>query len=238
MKKKILDALKTKYANLGVSDSVLDRVAENLAKTVTEEDGIEAAVSSAEIVSLLKAIQGEGDRLRNEKASLSRELEELRKQSGKKDEPPANPDKDKDEPPANPDKDKPGDDPLLAEIKAMRQEMSEMRAFRQREEKERRQNAMMASLKETMKGEKYKCDNEAVLNLTLKGFEFSDKDTVEGVAEVKSKEYRSNYESLYGGGYVPNMGGWADRGQSFDAKAEVARLQAEGKLPKPSDGQK
>ena len=56
-------------------------------------------------------------------------------------------------------------------------------------------------------------------------------------AEVKSKEYKSNYESLYGG-YVPNMGGWADRGQSFDAKAEVARLQAEGKLPKPSDGQK
>ena len=50
MKKKILDALKTKYANLGISDSVLDRVAENLAKTVTEEDGIEAAVSSAEIV--------------------------------------------------------------------------------------------------------------------------------------------------------------------------------------------
>ena len=96
----------------------------------------------------------------------------------------------------------------------------------------------MASLKEMLKGDKYKCDNEAVLNLTLKGFEFSDNDTVEGVAEVKSKEYKSNYESLYGDGYVPNMGGWADRGQSFDAKAEVARLQAEGKLPKPSDGQK
>lgn len=227
MKKKILDALKTKYANLGVSDSVLDRVAENLAKTVTEEDGIEAAVSSAEIVSLLKAIQGEGDRLRSEKASLAKEIEELKKQSGKAD------------PPAKPkDDDKPDEDPVLAELKAMRQEMSEMRAFRQREEKERRQSGMMASLKEMLKGDKYKCDNEAVLNLTLKGFEFSDKDTVEGVAEVKSKEYKSNYESLYGGGYVPNMGGWADRGQSFDAKAEVARLQAEGKLPKPSDGQK
>lgn len=227
MKKKILDALKTKYANLGVSDSVLDRVAENLAKTVTEEGGIEAAVSSAEIVSLLKAIQGEGDRLRSEKASLAKEIEELRKQSGKKD-----------VPPANPDEDKPDDDPLLAEIKAMRQEWAEMRAFHLKEEKERRQNAMMASLKEMLKGDKYKCDNEAVLNLTLKGFEFSDKDTVEGVAEVKSKEYKSNYESLYGGGYVPNMGGWTDTGQSFDAKAEVARLQAEGKLPKPSDGQK
>lgn len=227
MKKKILDALKTKYANLGVSDSVLDRVAENLAKTVTEEDGIEAAVSSAEIVSLLKAIQGEGDRLRSEKASLAKEIEELRKQSGKKD-----------VPPANPDDDKPDDDPLLAEIKAMRQEMSEMRAFRQREEKERRQNAMMASLKETMKGEKYKCDNEAVLNLTLKGFEFSDKDTVEGVAEVKRQEYEANFRSLYGDGYVPSMGGMSGGGAQFDAKAEVARLQAAGKLPKPSDGQK
>lgn len=227
MKNKILDALKTKYANLGVSDSVLDRVAENLAKTVTEEGGIEAAVSSAEIVSLLKAIQGEGDRLRNEKASLSRELEELRKQSGKKDVPPANPDKDKSD-----------DDPLLAEIKAMRQEMSEMRAFRQREEKERRQNAMMASLKETLKGEKYKCDNEAVLNLTLKGFEFSDKDTVEGVAEIKRQEYETNFRSLYGDGYVPSMGGMSGGGAQFDAKAEVARLQAAGKIPKPDNGQK
>lgn len=227
MKNKILDALKTKYANLGVSDSVLDRVAENLAKTVTEEGGIEAAVSSAEIVSLLKAIQGEGDRLRNEKASLSRELEELRKQSGKKDVPPANSDKDKSD-----------DDPLLAEIKAMRQEMSEMRAFRQREEKERRQNAMMASLKETLKGEKYKCDNEAVLNLTLKGFEFSDKDTVEGVAEVKRQEYEANFRSLYGDGYVPSMGGMSGGGAQFDAKAEVARLQAAGKIPKPDNGQK
>lgn len=227
MKKKILDALKTKYANLGVSDSVLDRVAENLAKTVTEEDGIEAAVSSAEIVSLLKAIQGEGDRLRSEKASLAREIEELRKQSGKKD-----------VPPANPDEDKPDDDPLLAEIKAMRQEMSEMRTFRQREEKERRQNAMMASLKETMKGEKYKCDNEAVLNLTLKGFEFSDKDTVEGVAEVKRQEYEANFRSLYGDGYVPSMGGMSGGGTQFDAKAEVVRLQAAGKIPKPDNGQK
>lgn len=227
MKKKILDALKTKYANLGVSDSVLDRVAENLAKTVTEEDGIEAAVSSAEIVSLLKAIQGEGDRLRSEKASLTKELEELRKQSGKA------------EPPANPDEgDKKKDDPLLKAINALTEKVSGLEARYQKEDKERRQSGMMASLKEMLKGDKYKCDNEAVLNLTLKGYEFSDKDTVEGVAEVMSKEYKSNYESLYGDGYVPNMGGWADRGQSFDAKAEVARLQAEGKLPKPSEGQK
>lgn len=228
MKKKILDALKTKYANLGVSDSVLDRVAENLAKTVTEEDGIEAAVSSAEIVSLLKAIQGEGDRLRSEKASLAKEIEELRKQSGKAD-PPAD---------SGDDGDKTKEDPLLKAINALTEKVSGLEARYQKEDKERRQSGMMASLKEMLKGDKYKCDNEAVLNLTLKGYEFSDKDTVEGVAEVKSKEYKSNYESLYGAGYVPNMGGWADRGQSFDAKAEVARLQAEGKLPKPSDGQK
>ena len=45
MKQKILDALKTRYA--GVSDTILDRVADKLAKTVTDEDAIATAVDGA-----------------------------------------------------------------------------------------------------------------------------------------------------------------------------------------------
>lgn len=45
MKNKIKDALKTRYT--GVADSLLDRIAEKLAKTVTLEDDITAAVDGA-----------------------------------------------------------------------------------------------------------------------------------------------------------------------------------------------
>ena len=45
MKQKILDALKTRYA--GVSDTILDRVADKLAKTVTDENAIATAVDGA-----------------------------------------------------------------------------------------------------------------------------------------------------------------------------------------------
>ena len=45
MKQKILEALKTRYA--GVAESILDRVADKLAKTVTDDAGIATAVDGA-----------------------------------------------------------------------------------------------------------------------------------------------------------------------------------------------
>lgn len=53
MKEKLLAALKTKFQ--GVQDSILDRQAEKLAKTVTEEDAIETAVSGVTFETLLQA---------------------------------------------------------------------------------------------------------------------------------------------------------------------------------------
>lgn len=86
MKKKILQALKTKYPNFGLSDKAFDGVAENLSQTVKEEANIEAAVAGVEW--MLKTIQAESDRERGAKAQLEKELEELKgKQPAKKDEP-------------------------------------------------------------------------------------------------------------------------------------------------------
>ena len=76
MKEQILTALKTKYANLGLSDQVLNSVSELLATSVTEESAIEGAVSGVE--SLLKAVQGDNDRIRTAAA---------KKQQLKKEEP-------------------------------------------------------------------------------------------------------------------------------------------------------
>ena len=60
MKEKIFESLKTKYAQFGFSEKALTGVAEYLAATVTEEQGVEPAVNGAE--TLLKAFQGDIDR--------------------------------------------------------------------------------------------------------------------------------------------------------------------------------
>lgn len=59
MKEKLLSALKTKYKNLGLSDKVLEGVAETLATTTTDEANIETAVAGVE--SLLKSFQSDVD---------------------------------------------------------------------------------------------------------------------------------------------------------------------------------
>ncbi len=59
MEEQILTALKTKYKNLGFGEKALSGVAAFLAQTVTEEDGIEPAVTGAEL--LLKAFQSDID---------------------------------------------------------------------------------------------------------------------------------------------------------------------------------
>lgn len=78
MREKIFLALKTKYANLGLSDETLRGVAAQLEVFVKEESGIESAVASSEAV--LKSIQSESDR----RSSASKtELERLRAENEK-----------------------------------------------------------------------------------------------------------------------------------------------------------
>ena len=74
MKEQILSALKQKYANLGLSDQVLSSVSEMLANSVTEESAIEGAISGVE--PLLKAVQGDNDRIRTAVAKKRQQKEE------------------------------------------------------------------------------------------------------------------------------------------------------------------
>jgi len=57
MKQKILEALKAKFA--GVSDNILNRIAEKMAKTVTTEEGVQSAVDAT---TFQQIIDGEADR--------------------------------------------------------------------------------------------------------------------------------------------------------------------------------
>lgn len=79
MKTKILNALKTKYSNLGFSAKALDGVASVLEKTITEESQIDDAVSNVE--GLLRVFQADNDRQRTEYATLKSQHDELLKKS-------------------------------------------------------------------------------------------------------------------------------------------------------------
>lgn len=79
MKTKILQQLKQRYSNLGVSDKAFDGVADFLSKTITEEERIAESVAGAE--SFLKAYQSDVDKERTSASALRKELEVLKKET-------------------------------------------------------------------------------------------------------------------------------------------------------------
>ena len=78
MKTKILQELKQRYSNLGVSDKAFDGVADFLSKTITEEERIPEVVGNAE--SFLKAYQSDVDKERTSVSKLRKELEGYKKE--------------------------------------------------------------------------------------------------------------------------------------------------------------
>ena len=79
MKTKILQQLKQRYSNLGVSDKAFDGVADFLSKTITEEERIAESVAGAE--AFLKAYQSDVDKERTSASTLRKELEALKKET-------------------------------------------------------------------------------------------------------------------------------------------------------------
>ena len=109
MFEKILSELKTKYKNLGLSETILKVTAETLAKTVETEEQITDAVAGVE--GQMKIYQSFEDRNR----TLAKKLEEVEKGKGANPEPNPNP-----EPQPNPN---PTGDPEPAWAKALREQM-------------------------------------------------------------------------------------------------------------------
>lgn len=138
MKEKILSALKTKYANLGFGDKAFDGVAEFLSKTITKEEEVETGIAGVEM--LLKAFQGDIDKVRTELSTKTKELEDLKKKSPV---------------PPNPEPPKPADDEP-AWFKAWKEEQTkklealekENQVFKAEKAKETRAAQIAAKVKE------------------------------------------------------------------------------------------
>ena len=207
MRDKIIAALKTTYANLGLSDKAFGGVASILEKTVTDEEGIAAAVAAPEISLLVKAIQGETDSLRNKNVQIAKELEELKKQTP---EPP----KPEDEPDAN--------TKLAARITALENTLLE-------NDKKAKREARLASIKEKLVSGGSK--NENILGLVLKDAALDDNETDETAVERLKKTYDSTYRQFFGNGPIPPAGGGGEAGDKNPDKSLIDTLRKNGSLP-------
>lgn len=214
MKEKIATALKTKYANLGLSQTAFDGVAAILEKTITDENAIESTISEEYVAGLLKGLQRDFDKLRNEKATAIKDLDDYKK---------AHPTT---TPPPEPDP----DDEISKKLAALEAKQLEYENKIKATEAQARRQGILENLSSLMK--QNGCDNDFIRNMTLKGIAIGENDTAESMLEAYKTEYNKNFKEAYGDGIIPPAGGGKPvEYQSGGYASEVARLRAEGKLP-------
>lgn len=209
MKDKIIAALKTTYANLGLSDKAFGGVASILEKTVTKEEDIAAAVAAPEISVLVKAIQGETDSLRNKNTQISRELDDLKKQISE---------------------DKPDDKytKLIARIEAMEKEQKEKAS-------QEKLSARIAQIKEKLVSGCSK--NENILGLVLGDAKLTEEETDDAAVERLKKSYDETYKRFYGNGPIPPTGSSGGAGGDNPDKSLIEALRRNGSLPSEDNNQ-
>ena len=213
MKDKIIAALKTTYANLGLSDKAFDGVASMIEKTIEKEEDIAAAIAKPEVSALVKAIQGESDALRTKNAQMSKELESLKKQV-------ADP-----KPDPKPDPGNGGDDKnaqLLARIEAME---SALKAKEDKLKLETRLSAIREKLKEGGS------ENDNILGLVMKDASLTDDETDDAAVERLKGVYDTTYKQFYGDGAVPPTGNKTGNKNEHPDQSLIDALRKSGKLP-------
>lgn len=192
MKVKILEALKTKYSNLGLDDKAFDGVADFALTTVTEESQIQTFVDNAG--SMLKSFQSFADRrvtkFEQENSDLKKKLEE------------------KKEPTTTP----PADMPEWA--KAMQESMKAMVDSQARKEQESSLAIKKASIRQGMiaKGVDEKLCDKLIPTLPITIDSNIDDVVAAGVASFN--EFKSAFGGEAGKPTVPN-GNSEDENKSF-----------------------
>lgn len=212
MRKKIAEALRNRYSNLGLTEKAFDGVARMLEKTVTEESQIQSAIESEEVSALLKSIQGETDALRTARTQAQRELEDYKK--------------------SHPETKKPeegsggedGNAEMLRQLKSIQDRLDE----RDRREKSAQTLAEVDRLLKE-KG----ATNDFIRRMTLRDMKAGEGDTAETLAEKYKADYDRNFKEAYGTGPVPPAGG-GGAGEEFkrgEYSSFVDTLRKEGLIP-------
>lgn len=218
MLNKYLTALRTKYADFGFGKEVFDRVALQRLKTIEKAEDIETDIASPDVMLLLmKEMQGSNDTLRSRNAQIQRELED-----SKKNQPSNQPNQTPQEPESE----------LAKQLQTLTNLVTTMQTERAAEKKKARTDAVLAQVHEKMKSNG--CTNDFIRNITLRGIEVGESDTVDSLAEKYRSVYDQNCKDAYGEGYVPPRGNGNGGGETD--QAEVTRiLQERGLLPKTNN---
>jgi hypothetical protein len=147
MKQKIFDALKVRFS--GVSDTVLNRIAEKLAKTVTTDEGVQPAVDG---VTFQQVIDGEADRRATEATQTA--VTNYEKKHGLKDGQKIDSGGATKPDPVPPEGDKltaASIAEVLAEIKALKEEMTTLKTGKISDERKAKLEAVISELPENLK---------------------------------------------------------------------------------------
>lgn len=216
MKEKILEALKTTYAKLGLSDEAFDGVASLLEKTVTEESQIATAIGGDEVQTLLKTIQGNIDSWRNKFYDTDRALKDYKKAhpetSGKEG-----------------DKGGEGDGNEPEWAKTLRQQNETLLSKMKERDDAERNTAALANVRESLKTKG--CVNEGVLALVLDKFALGKDETEDAATERLKARYDTSYTAIFGTAPVPPVGGGSGEPKpAYDAMRKS--LADQGYLPK------
>ena len=214
MRKKIVEALRNRYANLGLTEKAFDGVAGMLEKTVTEESKIQDAIAAEEVSALLKSIQGESDALRTARTQAQKELEDYKK---------SHPEAKKPEDGSG-DEGQDGNAELLKQLKSIQDRLDE----RDRREKSER---MLSEVDRLMKQKG--ATNDFIRRMTLRDMKAGEGDTAETLAEKYKADYDRNFREAYGTGPTPPAGG-GGAGEEFKSgeySAFVDSLRKEGLIP-------
>lgn len=216
MKEKIKEALKTKYANLGLSDNAFSGVAAVIAKTVKEENEIVTAVSDVDTLNLLKGLQGEIDSYRTKSSKYEKELEELKKKAETK-----------------PVETKPKDDDVPEYIKQIQSQLEELKS----KDKAKNDSEKLNSLKSQAKVELEKKGIKGGLcDKYLKDVSLTDDLTVEKLIEKGESEHNFFLSELSGDGsgkpFVPAGNGDGKSGVDSFLERKKAERERQAEISK------
>lgn len=237
MKKKIEDALRTEYANLGLSDKTIGRLADYVQGKVEKEEDIAAAVKGDDVKLIAKSIQGEIDGLKRAKETAEAALADYKaKHPDKKDD--VNDDDDDDDEPKDPKKIDWKATLAAAVSEAMKPLQDKIDAL----ENVNSTKAALTGAKETFFGgdyaKKYKDEADDAWERAVEVNELTgNKMTAEQLAE-KATTYFNKLVSKKGVDttkpFVADPHDGDDEGTT-DWSAEKKRLQEAGRLPKDTE---
>ena len=237
MKKKIEDALRTEYANLGLGDKTIGRLAEYVQGKVEKEEDIAAAVKGDDVKLIAKSIQGEIDGIQKAKKKAEDDLADYKaKHPDKKDD--VNDDDDDDDEPEDPKKIDWKATLAAAVSEAMKPLQDKIDAL----ENVNSTKAALTGAKETFFGgdyaKKYKDEADDAWERAVEVNELTgNKMTAEQLAE-KATTYFNKLVSKKGVDtskpFVADPHDGDDEGTT-DWSAEKKRLQDAGRLPKDTE---